>query len=743
MKKRAFALALALVLLVTVLPVGARTARENEPVFSRNIHTGDGAAAPPDCFLFERRDGILTRVEYSGEDKKIYIEDYTTSFRFRSRLVLEPELPVWGGFYHGKKANYMFFGQENAEKNNMTEVVRVVKYDNNWKRLGAVSLYGGNTRKPFEGGAVRCAESGNVLYVRMGHEMYEGGQASMTLLINSVTMEIEEGHYGGGIDSFSYVNPSVGRQILVDHEKRVVMVDATSDALVLGRSRVPGGMTEQEYAAASLRRPTDGKGVMIGYELDSEKVVEFAPEGKACTLGSVVETAEGYLTAWSSDYSPNSGSPQVCVSFVGSESLGSKVCFSDSTGGTAPLLVPVSLYDGWILWNRKDDAGKPTDTLVYAKYNKYGTVTKLKIVEEAPLSDCEPLFYRGKLIWYVTNDSAPVFYVLDEKGLTRQETGETGGVVKEGISWSFDPVLGALTVEGMGMMDNYDVNRSQGAPWYGYRDQIRALAVSDGITRLGAQAFHSCGEMTSAALADSVTVIGDFCFTRCVALNRIVIPAGVTMIGKNAFYECGSLRDVYFGGTSEQWKKIVISAGNDALTLATIHCDYTPAPEPTVSAETGMAYASTQKVAVGSRSVEFQMYALLDENGNPTNYIKARDLAYILNGTKDQFGVGFDTVKKVVNLLPGEPYTANGSEMHAPFAGDRPYRRVEGTTLVDGKPSSLAAILLTSDSGGGFTYYKLRDLGSALGFTVGWSESKGVYIDTNLESPRVVVPDRD
>lgn len=44
--------------------------------------------------------------------------------------------------------------------------------------------------------------------------------------------------------------------------------------------------------------------------------------------------------------------------------------------------------------------------------------------------------------------------------------------------------------------------------------------------------------------------------------------------------------------------------------------------------------------------------------------------------------------------------------------------------------SGAAAIYLTSDTGGGFTYYRLRDLGKALGFNVGWSAERGVFIET-------------
>lgn len=45
-------------------------------------------------------------------------------------------------------------------------------------------------------------------------------------------------------------------------------------------------------------------------------------------------------------------------------------------------------------------------------------------------------------------------------------------------------------------------------------------------------------------------------------------------------------------------------------------------------------------------------------------------------------------------------------------------------------PAALDAIVLKDDVGGAYTYYKLRDLGTALGFTVDWSADKGIFIET-------------
>lgn len=39
-------------------------------------------------------------------------------------------------------------------------------------------------------------------------------------------------------------------------------------------------------------------------------------------------------------------------------------------------------------------------------------------------------------------------------------------------------------------------------------------------------------------------------------------------------------------------------------------------------------------------------------------------------------------------------------------------------------------MLPTDGAGNGYTYFKPRDLGKALGFTVAWSVEKGIYIET-------------
>lgn len=134
------------------------------------------------------------------------------------------------------------------------------------------------------------------------------------------------------------------------------------------------------------------------------------------------------------------------------------------------------------------------------------------------------------------------------------------------------------------------------------------------------------------------------------------------------------------------------------------------------------ASPSTQTVNVDGKPVEFAMYAL---NDGSTNYIRVRDLAAVLNGTSAQFNVGWNG-----NVTLTSKTSYDGATDKAPFATPMAYTEYTNPTYVDGKAVDLEAIQIEYN-GGGFTYYKLRDLAQALNFNVGWSADKGIFVETN------------
>lgn len=153
---------------------------------------------------------------------------------------------------------------------------------------------------------------------------------------------------------------------------------------------------------------------------------------------------------------------------------------------------------------------------------------------------------------------------------------------------------------------------------------------------------------------------------------------------------------------------------------------------PTVTRQnipaTGTAYASTQTVELDGKTITLPAYALKDANGNPTNYVRLRDLASLLNGTAAQFDVVW-SAESGIRLVARHAYDhTNGSESGVPFTGDQAYTAYLKDTNVDDQAMPLTAFQV---QGGGYTYYQLRDLGKALGFNVGWSAGRGIFIETD------------
>lgn len=149
------------------------------------------------------------------------------------------------------------------------------------------------------------------------------------------------------------------------------------------------------------------------------------------------------------------------------------------------------------------------------------------------------------------------------------------------------------------------------------------------------------------------------------------------------------------------------------------------AEEPVVE-EPPMAREATKTVQINDKSVQLNMYALTDENGNDVNYVMLRDLAQALVGTPAQFNVGYNGK---VTLTTRIPYLSLDSA-DSPFSGDQPYTAPETETLVDDEPTKLDVIQLTDEQGGGYLFYNLRDLGDVLGYEVNWDARAGICLNT-------------
>ncbi len=234
--------------------------------------------------------------------------------------------------------------------------------------------------------------------------------------------------------------------------------------------------------------------------------------------------------------------------------------------------------------------------------------------------------------------------------------------------------------------------------------------VPSGVTKIAQGAFSYSPYLTQITLPDTVTEIGDYAFASCDNLRHVVV-LGEPVWGEDVFAGCENVT-LHGGGTAYARENGLAYSEDTALSQE----------------ETWMAYTSTQVVTVDDVSREFEMYALKNYRGYDTNYIRVRDLASAMASTPGKFNVVWDGN---AGLYPGQDYDV-AETTPAPFSGqDWPCRRPATHTLVNGEPAQADAILLQDDNGGGYIYYKLRDLGRLLGFNVDWSPSRGVYIETD------------
>ena len=137
------------------------------------------------------------------------------------------------------------------------------------------------------------------------------------------------------------------------------------------------------------------------------------------------------------------------------------------------------------------------------------------------------------------------------------------------------------------------------------------------------------------------------------------------------------------------------------------------------------ASPTASKVTVNGEAKAFEAY-----NINSNNYFKLRDIAYVLNGTDASFSVGWDGTANSIALVKGEAYAPTGSEMKVSGTKDiKDAVASNSSILIDGVKAALKAYNINGNN-----YFKLRDLGTALGFNVGWDNASQTISITSVPS---------
>ena len=132
------------------------------------------------------------------------------------------------------------------------------------------------------------------------------------------------------------------------------------------------------------------------------------------------------------------------------------------------------------------------------------------------------------------------------------------------------------------------------------------------------------------------------------------------------------------------------------------------------------AQLSAQNLTVNGRTVACEKY-----NIDGSNYFKLRDLAKLLDGTASQFDVGWDEVNKLVSITAGHAYTTpNGQELVVGADNSASAQVSAQTIMINGAVRTD----LTVYNIGGSNFFKLREMGDALGFNVDYNATTNTAI---------------
>ncbi|MBO4913857.1 MAG: leucine-rich repeat domain-containing protein, partial [Oscillospiraceae bacterium] len=149
---------------------------------------------------------------------------------------------------------------------------------------------------------------------------------------------------------------------------------------------------------------------------------------------------------------------------------------------------------------------------------------------------------------------------------------ELSGTCGANLKWSLSED-GAMTISGTGDMDDYGFDIStvsfNDTPWERHKREIKSITVESGCTRIGNEAFSSCGYAESVSLPNTLETIGESAFRYCSGLESIVIPDSVTEIDHYAFQGCRKLESLKLSKNLKTMKWSVF-ADCVALTAVTI-----------------------------------------------------------------------------------------------------------------------------------------------------------------------------
>ena len=381
----------------------------------------------------------------NNQGSTIYIEYYDTDFKLLKKKTIKMELPIWGGFYKGTDGYYIVEGKYNTKCVNGTEVIRIIKYDTSWNRIGAGSIcakkeWGHEIRYPFDAGCVDIVETDGDIYIATGHEGYvdkainRGHQGLLLVRMNKDTLDTEVVNYDlyhsfsqrlavDGDDLYLYEESEGSRATTLtqfDISEPGEGYNKSIEVLKYGGKRTDTKAVDT-YATADDVAISNENVLGIGQSMDQSKYYKLDEEKDPYNIYLTVTprsdlSEESTTVKWLTDYKDKP------VSFIGTS------------------LTKINDNKFLVTWEKSGASMKYADrfdslsehTLHYMFLDGNGNKISKEYKARIAYSDCHPIVVDNKVVYCASDCDCVDFYAIDI---------ESGAVTKRvyPIASGFDP----------------------------------------------------------------------------------------------------------------------------------------------------------------------------------------------------------------------------------------------------------------------------------------------------------------
>lgn len=489
---------------------------------------------PQTAYLTPLENGNYERIEYIGG--KIICETYDSSFKLLNTRKLSSELSLWGGYFSGSKYNYLLFGQPNLSESDKKEVIRIVKYDKNWKRLDSCSIKGANTYIPFDAGNADMTETNGKLYLHTCHEMYKTEddyhhQANCTFVINENDMSVYDSYYDIMNLSYGYVSHSFSQKIATDGNNiyRSDLGDANPRGIAFSVTNINNKIYEPHIYESIIDIPGNYGANYTGFTLDSLKL------------------SEDYYMVCGSGITKNNPTPNVYINcgIKNSPTSGATWITSYKSSNHIEILqtklVSLNTTQFLLMWEEKNTSKNTYETKMVL-LNENGKVVSDIYTSKLALSLCNPIVNKdGMVVWYVTNNSGPSFIKINPYQLSKVASATKPSVIGR-----------TITISGR----KYKITTSNKVTFLGMtKKSATTLTIPDYVKYSGKKY--------------NVTAIAKNACQKQSKLKKVIIGKNVTTIGNKSFYNCKNLKNITIKTSNLTLSKVGSSAFKGTYKKAT------------------------------------------------------------------------------------------------------------------------------------------------------------------------------